>query len=85
MPGIIRNFIRKFSPNLSTDSLRNTPETNPSFPIKGRPNTAPVDAPSGVENKQINRLGFMEGEGRVSDDFNTMGASEIESMFYDNK
>ena len=85
MPGIIRNFIRKFSPNLSTDSLRNTPETNPSFPIKGRPNTDPVYAFGSIKNKRGNRLGFMEGEGRVPDDFNTMGASEIESMFYDNK
>jgi len=85
MPGIIRNFIRKFSLNLSTDSLRNTPETNPSFPIKGRPNTDPVYAFGSIKNKRGNRLGFMEGEGRVPDDFNTMGASEIESMFYDNK
>ena len=85
MLGIIRNFIRKLTPNLSADSLRNTPETNPSFSFKGRPKNDPVDAPSGIETKQINRLGFMKGEGRVPDDFNTMGASDIESMFYDNK
>jgi hypothetical protein len=85
MFGLIRNFIRKFSPNLSTDGLRNTPKTNPSFPIKGRPNTALVNVPSGIETKQRDRLGFMEAEWRVPDDFNTMGASEIESMFYDNK
>ena len=85
MPGIIRNFIRKFSPILSADSLRKSPKTNPSFPIKGRPNTALVNVPSGIETKQRDRLGFMEGGGRVPDDFNTMGASEIESMFYDNK
>ena len=47
--------------------------------------TAPVNAPSGIETKQRDRLGFMEGEGRVPGDFNTMGQSEIESMFYDNK
>ena len=85
MPGIIRNFIRKFSPIRSADSLRKTSETNPSFPIKGRPNTAPVDAPSIIENNQRNRLGFMQGEGRVPAEFNKTGASEIESMFYDNK
>ena len=85
MPGIIRNFIRKFSPNLSVDSLGKIPKSNPSLTLKWRPKTAPVNAPSGIENKQINRLGFMEGEGRVPDDFNTMGAGEIESMFYDNK
>ena len=85
MLGIIRNFIKKFSPKPSADSLRKTPETNPSFMLIGRQETDPLNAPSVIENKQINRLGFMEGEGRVPDDFNTMGASEIESMFYDNK
>ena len=85
MPGIIRSFIRKFSPKPSADSLRKTPKTNPSFPIKSRPNTDPVDAPSIIENNQRNWLGFMEGEVRVPDDFNTMGASGIESMFYDYK
>jgi hypothetical protein len=40
-----------------------------------------VNAPSGIENKQVNRLGFMLGEGRVPDDFNTMGAKEIENLF----
>ena len=85
MLGLIRNFIRKFSPIRSADSLRKISETNPSFPIKGRPNTDPVYAFGSIKNKRGNRLGFMEGEGRVPDDFNTMGASEIESMFYDNK
>ena len=35
-----------------------------------------------IKNK---RLGFMIGEGKVPDDFNTMGASEIERMFYETK
>ena len=85
MLGIIRNFIRKILPILFTDSLRKTPGTHLSFTLKGRPNTDPVDALGIIENKQGKRLGFMLGEGRVPDDFNTMGASEIESMFYDNK
>ena len=85
MVGIIRNFIRKLSLVLSADSLKKTPKTHPSFPIKGRPNTDPVYAFGSIKNKRGKRLGFMEGEGRVPDDFNTMGASEIESMFYDNK
>ena len=85
MVGIIRNFIRKLSLVLSADSLKKTPKTHPSFPIKGKPNTDPVNSPSIIENNQSNRLGFMEGQGRVPDDFNTMGASEVESMFYDNK
>ena len=59
--------------------------THPSLSAKPQQYIDPVNAPSGVESKQSKRLGFMEGEGRVSDNFNTMGASEIESMFYDNK
>ena len=41
----------------------------------------PLNVPSGIDAKQIKRLGFMEGEGRVPDDFNTMGAKEIENLF----
>ena len=85
MLSIIRNFIRKLSANLSTDGLRNTPKTNSSFPIKGRPNTDHAYAFGSIKNKRGNRLGFMEGEGRVPDDFNTMCASKVESMFYENK
>jgi hypothetical protein len=85
MLGIIRNFIRKFLPNLYADSLRNTPETNPFFPMIGGQETDPVNAPGSIESKHFDRLGYIEGEGKVPDDFNTMGASEIESMFYDNK
>jgi hypothetical protein len=47
--------------------------------------TDPVNTLGSIENKQTNRLAFMEAEGRVPDDFNTMGLSEIESMFYENK
>ena len=85
MLGIILNFIRKFSPKPSADSPRKTPGTHPSFTLKGRPNTDPVDALGSIENKQGNRLGLMERERRVPDDFNTMGASEIESLFNENK
>ena len=52
MLGLIRNFIRKFSPIRSADSLRKTSETNPSFPIKGRPNTDPVYAFGSIKNKR---------------------------------
>ena len=44
--------------------------------------TNSVNAPSSIENKQSDRLGFMEGEGRVPDDFNTMGTDEIEDLFF---
>jgi len=81
MLGLINNFIRKFSPILSADSLGKTPETNPFFTFQGRPNTDPINSPSGIETKQSDRLGFMEGEGKVSDDFNTMCSREIENLF----
>jgi hypothetical protein len=85
MLGIIRNFIRKFSNNLSAYSLGKTPETNSRISRTVRQETDHLNAPSIIKNNQINRFGFMEGEGRVPDDFNTIGSSEIESMFYDNK
>jgi len=37
------------------------------------------------EPKEMKRLGFMLGEGKVPDNFNSMGSSEIECMFYENK
>ena len=49
--------------------------------VNTRQETDPVNVPSSIENKQINRLGFMEGEGRVPDDFNKMGSKEIENLF----
>lgn len=85
MLGIIRNFIRKFSPNLSAYSLNRKPKNNSSLFAKVLQKTDPVNTPGSIENKQTNRLGFMEGEGRVPDDFNTIGSSEIENMFYENK
>jgi prevent-host-death family protein len=37
-----------------------------------------LDAPTGA---QIRRLGFMEGQISVPDDFDRMGGDEIEAMF----
>lgn len=37
-----------------------------------------IDAPEGAMRK---RFGFMAGQIRVPDDFNTMGAAEIQSLF----
>ena len=45
----------------------------------------PVNVHSGIDAKQVNRLGFMLGEGRVPDDFNTMGAKEIENLFLNDR
>jgi hypothetical protein len=85
MLGIIPNFIRKFSNNLSAYSLGKTPETNSRISRTVRQETDHLNSPSIIENNQRNRLGFMEGEGRVPNDFNTIGSSEIESIFYENK
>lgn len=38
----------------------------------------PLNAPSG---KKVRRLGFMEGQFTVPEDFNEMGREEIERMF----
>jgi prevent-host-death family protein len=37
-----------------------------------------LDAPTG---KQVRRVGFLRGQFKVPDDFNTMGGAEIEQMF----
>jgi hypothetical protein len=85
MLGIICNSIRKSSNNLSADSLGKTPETNSRISRTVRQKTNYLNSPNIIENNQRGRLGFMEGERRDPDDFNTMGSSEIESMFYENK
>ena len=37
-----------------------------------------LDAPTG---KLIRRLGFLKGQFKVPDDFNTLGSAEIDEMF----
>lgn len=81
MLGIIRNFLRKNSPNLFADSISKAVGTNPFFTIKGRQETDPVNAPSAFENTRISRLGFMQGDGRVPENLNTMGAEDIKDLF----
>jgi len=39
----------------------------------------PLDAPTG---KKTSRLGFLKGQLKVPDDFDTMMSEEIEKMFY---
>ena len=41
-----------------------------------------LDTPTG---KQMRRLGFLQGQFKVPEDFNTMGSSEILQMFGDEK
>lgn len=41
-----------------------------------------IDTPDAAQRK---RIGFMAGQIRVPDDFNTMGAAEIQSLFENGK
>jgi hypothetical protein len=41
-----------------------------------------VDA---TTDSKIGRIGFLDGQIEVPDDFDTMGAEEIEEMFYGKK
>ena len=75
--GILKMILAK----LRFGSTSKKPETHFSMIVNVRQEANPVNVPSGIDAKQINRLGFMEGEGRVPDDFNTMGAKEIENLF----
>ena len=82
---IFKNIKKIISAKLCFGSTSKTPETHPSLSANTQNYIDPLNVPSGIDAKQINRLGFMEGEGKVPDDFNTMGSNEIESMFYENK
>jgi prevent-host-death family protein len=42
----------------------------------------PLDAP---EKREVKRIGFLEGQANIPDDFDTMFAEEIEEMFYGKK
>ncbi len=73
------------SAKLSYGNNSKTPGTHSSLNANARQYIDLVNVPSGIETKQINRLGFMEGEGRVPDNFNTMGAKEIENLFLNDR
>ena len=62
-----------------------TLETHSSCLLNDRQETVPMNVPSGIETMHSDRLGFMEGEGRVPDNFNTMGAKEIEHLFMNSR
>ena len=48
-------------------STSKTPGTHPSLSAITQQYIDPLNVPSGIDAKQIKRLGFMEGEGRVLD------------------
>ena len=62
-----------------------TLETHSSCLLNDRQETDPMNVPTGIETMHSDRLGFMEGEGRVPDNFNTMGAKEIEHLFVNSR
>ena len=78
---IFKSFIRIVLAKLRFGNNSITPETDPSLRVNARQYIDIVNVPSGFKNNHRNRLGFMKGEGRVPDDFNTMGAKEIENLF----
>ena len=41
--------------------------------------------PFDSEFRKVRRIGFMTGEARIPDDFDTMAADEIERLFYGDK
>jgi len=78
---IFESILKMTSAKLCFGSTSKTPETDPSLRVNARQYIDIVNVPSGIETMQSDRLGFMEGEGRVPDDFNTMGSKEIENLF----
>ena len=78
---IFKCILKITSAKLCFGNISKTPETHPSLSANTRQEANPVNVPSGMDTKQSDRLGFMEGEGRVPDNFNTMGAKEIENLF----
>ena len=78
---IFESILKMTSAKPCFGSTSKTPETHPSLNANTRQYIDIVNVPSGIETKQSDRLGFMEGEGRVPDDFITMGSKEIENLF----
>ena len=82
---IYKSILKMTLAKLCFVSTSKTSETHFSMIVNTRHKTDPVNVPSGIDTKQSDRLGFMEGEGRVPDDFNTMGSSEIENLFLNDR
>jgi len=76
-----KSILKMILAKLRFGSTSKTPETHPSLNANTRQYIDIVNVPSGIDTKQSDRLGFMECEGRVPDNFNTMGSKEIENLF----
>jgi hypothetical protein len=77
----LKSILKVSLAKLRFGNTNKKPETHFSMFVNVWQEANPVNVPGSIENKQSNRLGFMQGEGRVPDDFNTMGAREIENLF----
>jgi hypothetical protein len=62
---IFKNIKKIISAKLCFGSTSKTPDTHPSLSANTRQYIDLVNVPRGIDTKQINRLGSMEGEGRV--------------------
>ena len=80
-----KSILKMILAKLRFASTSKKPEAHFSMIVNVRQEANPVNVPNGINTKQINRLGFLEGEGRVPDDFNTMGAKEIEHLFVNSR
>ena len=65
---IFKSILKITSAKLRYGNTSKTPGTHFSMIVNTRHKTDPVNVPSGIETKQSDRLGFMEGEGKVPDD-----------------
>ena len=78
---IFKSILKMTSAKLCFVSTSKTSETHFSMIANTQQYIGLVNVPSGFKNNHSYRLGFMEDEGRVPDNFNTMGAKEIENLF----
>ena len=78
---IFKSILKMILAKLRFGNISKTQETDPSLIVNARQYIDPVNVPSGIKNNQINRLGFMEGDGSIPDDFNTIVAKKIENLF----
>ena len=64
---IFKSILKITSAKLRYGNTSKTPGTHSSLNANVRQEANPVNVPNGINTKQSDRLGFMEGEGRVLD------------------
>ena len=78
---IFKSISKVILAKLRFGNTSKTPKSHSSLSANTRQYIDLVIVPSCIDTKQSDRLGFMEGEGKVPDDFNTMCSREIENLF----